>query len=185
MRNCQNCGTANTDEAIFCDMCGLRLSVIRHCPICGAEIPTAGADCSSCSARRQAVRRPITAPLSAAEAPPAQALSEPISVAVFSWAGAGISIPIPMHSASVIGRSTAGAEIALDDYDDEQLVSKRHARLTYRDGRFFLEDLGSTNGTYVGRQRLQRVVPHQALVLEDGDLVAFGELLLRFRRTAL
>jgi len=49
-------------------------------------------------------------------------------------------------------------------------VSRHHARLTAQGGKFVLEDLGSTNGTFVNGKRLS--APY---VLRSGDVVSFGE----------
>ena len=55
------------------------------------------------------------------------------------------------------------------------MVSRRHARVTQRDSAYFVEDMGSGNGTYVNGNRLEE--PAQ---LKDGDRVKFGPLLFRF-----
>jgi pSer/pThr/pTyr-binding forkhead associated (FHA) protein len=49
-------------------------------------------------------------------------------------------------------------------------VSRRHAHIFLRNGEVFVEDLGSTNGTFVGGTRLDE----SAMPLEDGGLLAFG-----------
>jgi pSer/pThr/pTyr-binding forkhead associated (FHA) protein len=41
---------------------------------------------------------------------------------------------------------------------DDEYVSTRHARLVSRDGQWWVEDLGSTNGTYIGNERITRAV---------------------------
>ncbi len=53
-------------------------------------------------------------------------------------------------------------------------VSKRHARLLYRDGRFIVTDLNSTNGTYVNRRKIT-----QATIVRDGDRIYVGDFVLR------
>src|SRR3954465_5171934 len=53
-------------------------------------------------------------------------------------------------------------------------VSKRHARLLYRDGRFIVTDLNSTNGTYVNRRKIT-----QATIVREGDRIYIGDLVLR------
>ena len=53
-------------------------------------------------------------------------------------------------------------------------VSKQHAKLFYRDGRFIVTDLNSTNGTYVNRRRIQ-----QATVINEGDRIYIGDFVLR------
>lgn len=54
-------------------------------------------------------------------------------------------------------------------------VSSKHARLYQRDGGFFLEDLGSRNGSYVNGERVA-----EPRLLADGDLVRFGKVLMTF-----
>jgi pilus assembly protein CpaF len=53
-------------------------------------------------------------------------------------------------------------------------VSKQHAKLFFRDGRFIVTDLNSTNGTYVNRRRIQ-----QATVINEGDRIYIGDFVLR------
>lgn len=53
-------------------------------------------------------------------------------------------------------------------------VSKRHARLTNKDGRFVVVDQNSTNGTYVNRQRIV-----QATIVREGDRIYIGDFILR------
>ena len=48
-----------------------------------------------------------------------------------------------------IGRDSVN-EIVINDAE----ISRRHARLTFQGGKYVLEDLGSTNGTFVNGQRL-------------------------------
>ena len=49
----------------------------------------------------------------------------------------------------MIGRANDSTLVLTDDY-----ASSRHARLTQRDGDWYLEDLGSTNGTYLDRTKV-------------------------------
>jgi hypothetical protein len=65
----------------------------------------------------------------------------------------------------VIGRDSASA-IAINDAE----VSRKHARLNFQGGKYVIEDLGSTNGTFVNGQRLVSPV-----VLKSGDVVSLGE----------
>lgn len=65
----------------------------------------------------------------------------------------------------IIGRDSSNG-VAINDAE----VSRKHARLTFQGGKYVLEDLGSTNGTFVNGQRLAG-----AAVLKSGDVVSFGE----------
>ena len=64
-----------------------------------------------------------------------------------------------------IGRDSIN-EIVINDAE----ISRRHARLTFQGGKYVLEDLGSTNGTFVNGQRLAG-----PRVLKAGEVVSFGE----------
>lgn len=58
---------------------------------------------------------------------------------------------------------------------NEANVSRQHARVLALGDSFLLEDLGSTNGTYVNSSKLTR--PHR---LADGDLIGIGETVFKF-----
>ena len=83
---------------------------------------------------------------------------------------------------SQIGRWDADGgvfpDVDLDPDDPEAKVSRRHARITLRDGQYFLEDLGSTNGTFVNRGK--RLFPGVRQPLNDGDEIILGKTFLRF-----
>ncbi len=57
----------------------------------------------------------------------------------------------------------------------DRVVSKNHALITYSDGHFYLQDMGSRNGTYVNQRRLQGRTR-----LYDGDLISMGGSRLLF-----
>src|SRR5512141_2555797 len=65
----------------------------------------------------------------------------------------------------IIGRDTS-SNIAINDAE----ISRKHARLTFQGGKYVIEDLGSTNGTFVNGQRLA-----SPAVLKSGDVVSLGE----------
>src|SRR6266487_2557947 len=56
-------------------------------------------------------------------------------------------------------------------------VSRRHARLWFEGGRWYLADMQSANGTLVNNMRLQ---PNQAVLLNDGDIINFGDEIVVF-----
>ena len=57
---------------------------------------------------------------------------------------------------------------------EEESVSKQHARLTFTDGTFSIEDLESSNGTFVNGRRV-----HQRSDLRPGDLIRLGAVILK------
>lgn len=64
-----------------------------------------------------------------------------------------------------IGRDSSN-DIAVNDAE----VSRRHSRLTFQGGKYVLEDMGSTNGTFVNSQRLAG-----PRVLKSGEVISLGE----------
>jgi pSer/pThr/pTyr-binding forkhead associated (FHA) protein len=80
---------------------------------------------------------------------------------------------IALASAPVlIGRSPECTLVLDDDYS-----SGRHARLFSSDGRWMIEDLGSTNGTFIGRTQLTAPTP-----VEPGTQLRIGRTVLELRR---
>jgi hypothetical protein len=72
----------------------------------------------------------------------------------------------------LIGRGTDAAIRLDDDY-----VSTRHARIAASDEQWFVEDLGSTNGTYVGSARIT-----QPTALALGTQVRIGKTIVELRK---
>ncbi len=71
-----------------------------------------------------------------------------------------------------VGRA-AGCQITLDDTYASQL----HARIFRKDGQLFVEDLGSTNGTYLNRKKVTAPVP-----LRKGDRLQVGKTVMELSR---
>ncbi len=71
---------------------------------------------------------------------------------------------VPDIDLSVFGGSKAG-------------VSRRHGRLVLKDGRWYIEDLGSTNGTFVNGIKVD---PGQKVPIKSGDVVRCGQIELQF-----
>lgn len=97
--------------------------------------------------------------------------------------GSDIGRKFPIASdESNIGRWDADngvfPDIDLDAHDPEAKVSRKHARIIYRDGEYLLEDLGSTNGTFINRGR--RLIPGAPQKLSEGDEIIVGKTFLRF-----
>lgn len=62
-----------------------------------------------------------------------------------------------------------------------QYISRRHAYIFQKSGKIYLEDLSSTNGTYLGDSKIEE----EPVELADEDVIAFGNRQLRFKITIL
>lgn len=77
----------------------------------------------------------------------------PTKLQIVDGPNAGQSVPLG-DKPIILGRGTDAAIRLDDDY-----VSTRHARFATNGEQWFVEDLGSTNGTYLGSQRVTTPVP--------------------------
>ncbi|HCS51352.1 MAG TPA: stage II sporulation protein E, partial [Planctomycetaceae bacterium] len=62
---------------------------------------------------------------------------------------------------------------------DSNMVSRRHAKVSYSGNAFQLEDMGSGNGTFLNGKRIEKTE-----VLAHGDRLKLGPILLRFEDEA-
>ncbi|PVG83963.1 hypothetical protein DDE18_06700 [Nocardioides gansuensis] len=161
---CTACGKQNPDDARFCSQCGTRLVTQEAASSSGGSDATStitfGAPARSDTSDRQL--SPVDA--AAVDAlPPGHAL---LVVQRGPSAGSRFLLDSDVTGA---GRHP-DSEIFLDDVT----VSRRHAEF-HRDGNTFsVRDVGSLNGTYVNRDRIDSVQ------LKDGDEVQIGKYRLVF-----
>ncbi len=145
------------------------------CPACGSEIEAGDAFCSTCGFALQAVAVPSAAPAPAAK--PAAAGPRLIVSA------SGAEIPLPDKDEITVGREDPVSGI-FPDVDltphggEEGGVSRRHARLIRESGQYYVEDLDSTNFTFVNQQKL---TPKARQQVGEGDEIRFGRVALELR----
>jgi pSer/pThr/pTyr-binding forkhead associated (FHA) protein len=73
--------------------------------------------------------------------------------------------------AILIGRANDSTLVLTDDY-----ASTRHARISELNGTWYVEDLGSTNGTYIGTKKVDGPVP-----IEAGVAIRIGRTVMELR----
>ncbi len=93
----------------------------------------------------------------------------------------GATIPLPPRTEIILGRGTSAVpppDVDLEPYGASMAgISRRHARLLRRPDGWYLEDLRSTNGTFLNEVRL---LPDRPARLNPGDLIRLGQLTLLF-----
>ena len=180
---CPTCGSDNPVSADFCDNCGFWLTPV----IPALEQPPVGLPGAGPVAQpglAQPVSPVILAAVSQPPLPGAPSAFETLTVTrsvgrLFSTS-TNSSLPLPPQSEIILGRRDPDRGI----YPDVDLsgqgtagnsVSRQHARLLVQGNQVYVEDLNSTNATYLNRQRLQ---PGQRYLLNNGDELRLGGVAL-------
>lgn len=189
MIKCAACGTTNIEGSQYCDECGNPLNTANN-----SEIPIRQVEYIEPSNVQMASVTSVGIPLiieepkfkdsSLVEKKDEQLQAKGAKAKLVIERGVSVGAIFQITSnESYIGRWDADngifPDIDLDVHDPEAKVSRRHARIKYYDGQFVIEDLGSTNGTFVNRGR--RLIPGNPHILSDGDEIIVGKTFLRFK----
>ena len=135
------------------------ISVIRS-DMFGARAPAAGRDAPRSGKSKKKSSKP-----------PPKRRGSPTHVLVVDGANSGERADLA-QAPILIGRGSDAAIRLDDDY-----VSTRHARIASSGDQWFVEDLGSTNGTYIGSARIT-----QPTTLTLGTQVRIGKTILELRK---
>ena len=103
--------------------------------------------------------------------PPRAGRGSPRVLVVTAGALKGTSLDLSQQQIT-LGRANDATLVLNDDY-----ASSRHARIFPQDGQWIVEDLGSTNGTYLDRQKVTRPMP-----VPTGVPIRIGKTVLELRR---
>ncbi len=167
MQICSNCQSKQFDGTIFCGECGANL------------LPAAKRETTMSLGQRgptdalEASEQPLVVP-----APEPVARGPSLTLVIMN---SGRRIALSVDDDRLIGRKDNARGIFPDvdlglDGGYDAGVSRRHAILGHKDGVYIVEDLGSSNGTFVNGQRLAPQVPTP---LAGGDELKCGTLLMR------
>jgi pSer/pThr/pTyr-binding forkhead associated (FHA) protein len=152
--HCPECGFLNGEGANYCQKCGAYLAP-------QTEVKQGG--------------EPTTATYRVGETGElipvdVEAIAEKGAALVIRSGGGRVGESFPLER----DRMTIGRRPDSDVFLDDVTVSRDHALLVRRNGDFYLDDLGSLNGTYVNRRRIES---HR---LADGDELQVGKYKLTF-----
>ena len=87
--------------------------------------------------------------------------------------GVAVGKTFPLGPSNILGRSLENCEIALND----SFLSSQHARLELQGDDWVLEDLRSTNGTFVNEMEVR-----DSTIVEEGDIIRVGRVEMRLTR---
>jgi hypothetical protein len=154
--HCPDCGFVNADGANYCQRCGHFLAGEATQEHTGSGEPTT----ATYRVGETGELIPIDLDDAAAHGP----------VLVIRSGGGRVGESFPLDG----DRMTIGRRPDSDIFLDDVTVSRDHALLVRRGGDLYLDDLGSLNGSYVNRRRIES---HR---LEDADELQIGKYKLTF-----
>jgi hypothetical protein len=183
MINCERCKTENLDGSQYCDECGapLKPNPRSNQSGFGSAVEGNGRKAGSPSPQQPEFATSQPTPVFKVSSP-LDPLTKPHAWLVIERGRAAGKKFMLSEAESQIGRWDADGgvfpDVDLDADDPEAKVSRRHARITLRNGEYFVEDLGSTNGTFLNRGK--RLLPGQPQPLRESDEIIVGKTFLRF-----
>jgi pSer/pThr/pTyr-binding forkhead associated (FHA) protein len=166
MPKCLYCNYDYISGALYCDSCGRRLPQRT-----GAPAMTPKPSPPIPEARQATDHKPAASEEKIPETPPHLRLQ----------LSSGIIIDLGSRESILVGRK----DLDLDQEPDVDLapyggqahgVGRRHATITLKEGRYYIEDLKSLNETFLNSARL---FPGHPYPLHNGDLVKFGALVVK------
>ena len=165
---CTACGKQNPDDARFCSQCGTRL-VTADAP---AAAPTESAGESTAT---------IAIGMGGEKVETSDRQLNPVDAAAVDALPAGHALLVVQRGPGSGSRFLLDADVVnagrhpdSEIFLDDVTVSRRHAEFHRTGETFTVSDVGSLNGTYVNRDRIDRVQ------LKDGDEVQIGKYRLVF-----
>ena len=164
---CTACGKQNPDDARFCSQCGNRLV--------SADSPTPSTD------RPGESTATIAIGLGGDKVDTSDRQLNPVDAAAVDALPAGHALLVVQRGPGSGSRFLLDADVVnagrhpdSEIFLDDVTVSRRHAEFHRSGDTFTVSDVGSLNGTYVNRDRIDRVQ------LKDGDEVQIGKYRLVF-----
>ena len=151
--HCPECGFVNADGANYCQKCGAYIGTPE----------TPGGEPVTATYRVGETGELIAVDLD-------DVVQEEGAAIVIRSGGGRVGESFPLHGE----RLTIGRRPDADVFLDDVTVSRDHALLVHRADGWHLDDLGSLNGTYVNRERIE------SKTLADGDELQVGKYKLTF-----
>lgn len=143
----------------------------------GSQSPRSGAEASA--GETSEIIRPAQNPFSALHKAGKKKVHAKLTITRGSSVGTEFSLT---EKESIIGRWDADngvfPDLDLERHDAECKISRRHAKIILDGDKHSVEDLGSTNGTFINRGR--RLIPGSRHPLHNGDELILGKTFLKF-----
>jgi hypothetical protein len=191
---CPSCAHVNPEGATYCEACFTPLPVMRPCPSCGALVQASASFCGSCGFNLKAVvqnpaNMPVGMGMSMSNSELNPELPSPVPEALPETAKTQLQIlkagllhlqtntlvELPSHLSVIhIGKpnSVIPPDIDVSGFPNSDIVSRVHADIRIEGDAYYIEDTGSSNGTYINNLPLPVGNKHK---LRSGDRIALGK----------
>lgn len=195
---CPNCSHANPDNASQCEACYTPLPASSSCPSCGATVQGNAHFCGQCGfdlrtvnhaeAQFRGIERPLEevsmATVDLAFVGPPGDTTQPASFpetrlqvvkASLQHVQTSTVLELPQHLAQInIGKPNdlVPPDIDVSGFPDAEIVSRVHAAILVEGETYYIEDVGSSNGTYINHRSLPSGNRHK---LRAGEHISLGK----------
>jgi hypothetical protein len=140
--------------------------LVKICPACKEENPVSEVICRVCMSNLTSVS-PTRKGEGAIQPDAGERTCRASAPAVLTLSRLSDGRVLPVSDGGVLGRSGESGAF----FERDRTVSRQHAKVGFRDGVWHIEDLNSTNGTWVNGKRL---APGRPSPLNAGDLIALS-----------
>ena len=185
MITCPNCDHENPDGAVQCEACFTPLPRLVKCGSCGLPLLSSATFCGECGAPNTFYGSMTSVAETSPPPPPKPAVSPATQLqtqtASLLHVQTDTTLEMPQGLEIIhIGKPNEQIPPDLDvsGLPDADVVSRIHADIRNEAGIFYIEDVGSSNGTYINYNALSpgnrhRLRPGDRISLGKGDLVTF------------
>jgi pSer/pThr/pTyr-binding forkhead associated (FHA) protein len=180
---CPNCNHSNPDDTLQCEACYQTLPFATTCPKCGTNILSTTLFCDACGHDLESEVTILQSKMSA-ESTMLVAKQQPDLLVDTSQQS---SFPVLLHlqtqqeidlkteiDSIYIGKPNdrIAPDINVALFPDSDIVSRVHAAIHIKEDKYYVEDLGSANGTYLNQTLL---AAKTAYPLKSGDRISLGK----------
>ncbi|HVE63588.1 MAG TPA: FHA domain-containing protein [Mycobacteriales bacterium] len=167
---CPHCADPNSQDALFCESCGYDFTTGQRPSVAAALTPPASVS--------SAAAKPVDWVAEVWVDPDWYAHEAVASTDPCPSAGTPRVVPL-RATTELVGRTSKSRNIhPTVDCGSDSAVSRRHAELTIEGGHWYVEDLGSVNGTYVGKAGAplpaDPIAPNRRRALAEDERVYVG-----------
>ena len=163
---CPTCNAENVDNTLFCTECGDFLQGDSHD--------------SPATSLEGVMLHDLVLDSSTPSDPTKNLGTGPLAISLeIGEVKRSLQIPLtkPIHMGRIDPNGNIFPEVDLTyDGGAEKGVSRRHARILKKNQLIYIEDLGSSNGTFVNGEKLMPYFPEQ---ISDGDAIRLGRLQIK------